>query len=61
MFLNLCVLSLRSPKRQEAAAARARFISRDGDHVTLLAVFRMYQQVRSVRGIPGISSDSCCT
>lgn len=29
-----------SHKREEAAAARARFASRDGDHLTLLAALR---------------------
>lgn len=32
-------------KRVEAEAARKRFVSRDGDHLTLLAAFRAYQQV----------------
>lgn len=36
-------------KRAEAEAARARFVSRDGDHVTLLSAFSAYQQVGQKR------------
>lgn len=35
----------RRDKREEAAEARARFLSREGDHITLLNVFRAYTDV----------------
>ncbi len=41
-----------SNKRREAEAARSRFVSRDGDHATLLAAFRIYQGVRPISIIP---------
>lgn len=34
-----------SGKREEAAEAHARFRSREGDHLTLLSVFRAYNDV----------------
>ncbi len=52
-------------KRADATAARARFVSRDGDHATLLAVFRMYQQVTFPSPTPEcmqiVSSGGPCT
>ena len=43
---TVCDLRCRA-KREEAAAARAHYTSLEGDHITLLNVFRIYRDMRA--------------
>ena len=40
------VLFTPSNKREEASAARKKFLSGDGDHMTLLSIYRAYKRVK---------------
>ena len=51
------VLYTPSNKREEAAVARKKFLSADGDHMTLLSIYRAY---KGVKGNKVCVCDVCC-